>query len=416
MNENSEMKRLFYRSPLLRFGITPLMKKMTLEKAAKGETATSDDWEALALARDSQFSSGELDEDAFSEAIDELGDAARDTGETKCAAVFGAAILSGFTRRSFVAEGLSWLARAVHDGLPDAAFPLAGWYADRAEENDLSDFPDFDPPGFEQGYEPKRGCPPVQFPETRAECVERAFYWSLVGLASELDECDECLERIPWTDDLAEQYADLLEKAAATPWAFAAKRILAGRLLRKQASSKEHARGLALFRELAKDGTPDDFFALSMALKETIGEQADSTPEEAFKWCLKAAEGGIPTAMRELSFLYDEGLGVERNPELACKWMCDGAEAGDGACRLMAGKMLFDIAKTPKDFREAVRWIRAAAEEDDIPGAWAMLSDIYTTGSGLYVNKKKAADCLKRAKALGWEPDSETTKNNTPAP
>ena len=69
---------------------------------------------------------------------------------------------------------------------------------------------------------------------------------------------------------------------------------------------------------------------------------------------------------------------------------------------LFLGLILLENAQTKADARDAVRWIRRAAEEGGIPGAWAMMSRIYTTGLGLYVNKKKAAECLKRAKALGW--------------
>ena len=406
MNTRFEPKQLVYRTPLVDFGITPLMKEMILDKAAKGDALSPDDLEALALARDSQFLKGELGDGETTAAIQDLGDAAREPGGTKSAAVYGAAILSLFIRRALVSDRLSWLARAALDGLAGAAFPLAGWYADRVAERDLGLFPDLDLPGFESGYEPAPGRPPVAFPQNLAECVEQAFLWSLAGLAEKVFECDEILAGLPVPDELVDQHVDLLEKAVAAD-SFAAKRLLAGHLFRENASAAEHARGLGLFRELAQDGSPDDFFALSLALKETVGEQPGSTPEEAFEWCRKAAEGGIAPAMRELGLHYGEGFGAEKDQGLSVKWMCDAADAGDGEARLITGALLLDAAKTPKEAREAVSWIRLAAEENDVPAAWAQLARAYETGLGLYVNKKKSAACLKRARELGWKPDSE---------
>lgn len=404
MNLRDCSNQILYYSPLTNYGITPLKKQMFLDMWERGDELPEEEWDTLALVREEQFFDDEIDiEDVFGS----LEEGARQHGSRLCAAVLGAGILGTYTRRAVVADGFSWLTRAFHEGVENAAYPLAAWYANRALMRDLPDFEDVDL-GLTSCYDPTPDCPPVPFPRNRAECLDRALFWTLTGLANEIDECGRFLYIIAAPDELYDKYEDLLRKAAAR--SSLAKTLLATNLFRDGTSAEQHAEAIGLLRDAAKEGTPRETYLLAKALKDTVGELPDSTPEEAFQLCLKAAEGGEPSAMRDLSVYYGTGIGTEKNQDLAARWLAEGAHAGSGECQYLVGTLLLDAATTPKERRVAVNWIRMAAEENDMPEAWVTLARHYETGDGLYKSKKQAHYCRKRAAELGWNPDSDPIK------
>ena len=412
MEEYAATVTLYYRSPLILFGITPAMKDSILEKIDQGDSLSPNDLEAVALTVDSMLRDGEEDSVSFMDAFQILRDAALELKNLKCAAVFGATVLYFTSDRRPIAKALSLLAFSAREGLGGAAYPLSGWYADRIKQRDLDRFDDTESHLFDPSFKLPRGNAKVAFPKTLDECRKEATQWAFFGLSEQIFECDETFDVTPPSPKEVSGHLDDLEKAALGG-SFAAKTLLTDHFFRIGASPDDHTHGIRMLRTLVNKGHEAfDCFALSKALEQTIGEQPDATPEEVFKWCLQAAEGGCAPAMRELSFLYQEGRGVEKNSRLSYKWLRRGAEAGDGTCRLLWGKTLLETAETPAEKREAVRWIRAAAEEDDIAFAWLTLADCYTTGEGLYVNKKKAAACRKRAEAL-WGGD-ETVESDPP--
>ncbi len=361
-----------YYSPLSSYGITPLKKDMFLEAWERGDELPNEEWDTLALVRESQFFDDKID---IEDILDDLEEGARDHGSHLCA--------------------------AVHEGVQSAAYPIAAWYANRARMRDLAAFKDVDP-DQSSCYDPTPECPQVPFPRNRAECLEQALFWTLNGLANDIWECETILPDLDAPDELIAKYEDLLRKASQTPPP-APRRLLACYLMRDGTSARDHAEAISLLRDVASDGDAHDKLVLAMALKECMDELPDSTPREVFRLCLEAAEAGDPSAMRELSYHYGDGFGTEKDGKLSAKWLSDGAEAGDGECRLLAGTILLDAAKTTKERREAVDWIRLAAEENDIPAAWALLADHFETGDGLYKSKKQALHCRKRAAELGWK-------------
>lgn len=59
-------------------------------------------------------------------------------------AILGKAILATFTRRQIVEDALSFLTRAVAQGIRSAAVELCYFYFDRINNNDLANFEDVD--------------------------------------------------------------------------------------------------------------------------------------------------------------------------------------------------------------------------------------------------------------------------------
>ena len=398
-------KPAFYYSPFSKFGITPEMRERILGKRENGELFDKDDWDAYALAIDCEFLDDEVDI-ADSGILADLEKGARKHGSAFCGAALGAAILAAFTRREVVSDAISWLERSFHQGVKSAAFTLAAWYSDRAKLRDLRDFEDVDLP-IPRCYEPSDGHPIVEFPANRAECTRRGLFWALAGLVEEIDDCEGILAEFDDSDDLTKEFEELFRKAADAGGCPVAQKRLAVFLMRGGAGKDDRAKAVSLLRSAAKSGKPGDLFLLALALKETLEELHASTPEEIFGLCLEAANKGLPEAMLQVALFYGDGFGTEQDRATASEWMEKAADEGEGNACLVVGKLLLDLAKTPKEKREAVSMIRFAAEEKDIAGAWAELATAYETGVGLYVNRKKAAACLKRAKEIGWEPPKD---------
>lgn len=372
-----------------------------MANVAARKTLTDSDLDILALHWDNQFEDRTVDD---LEGTLEMLEVGADLGNRCCAAVLGAAILFLYGRRQVVADGLSWLARAANEGVVDAHYALLRWYSRRWHADDLRDYEDVDV-GLDSCYDATKKSPPVPFPADRKDCLRQAWLWALRGTVAGCKPCAEKVAEFDLPPEIRYADLDLLRKAAATgnPGA----RLSAARYAyREDSSAKERRKAADTLRELAEDGFPDAQLGYARAIEACPEDCQGTTPADALKWYLAAAEKGQPEAMYRLGFHLKSGDLGPADPDKAAEWYRKGAEAGDGDCQFFHGTFLFDNAQSEKDRREAVRWIRRAAEENDVPGAWAMLSDIYTTGAGLYVNKKKAADCLKRAKALGWEPES----------
>jgi TPR repeat protein len=81
-------------------------------------------------------------------------------------------------------------------------------------------------------------------------------------------------------------------------------------------------------RAKAETGDADAMLQLGRAL--TSGSNGESKDEfEAFKWLLRAAQAGNPTAMGEVARRYREGRGTRENWESSVQWADKGAEKGD---------------------------------------------------------------------------------------
>ena len=116
--------------------------------------------------------------------------------------------------------------------------------------------------------------------------------------------------------------------------------------------------------------------------------------EKAFRWYERAAEAGIPEALAELAYDYDQGFVVEKDRKKAVSlykkaiamgheeslmslallcleekdekngflYMNEAAEAGIPRAQYAAGMMYLEGHGTEENRDEAFRWIEAAAE------------------------------------------------------
>ena len=89
------------------------------------------------------------------------------------------------------------------------------------------------------------------------------------------------------------------------------------------------------------------------------------------------AQAGVARAQNNVGACFSEGLGVERNPELAAQWLSLAAEAGDSVGQRNYAALYFRGEGVEQNYARALELYRAAAEQDDGPAqdmlSWMLL-------------------------------------------
>ena len=129
-------------------------------------------------------------------------------------------------------------------------------------------------------------------------------------------------------------------------------------------------------------GTVYQFDSLKLGIQDS---------RKAFGWRLKSAEAGYPGAMQSLSNMYQNGEGVERDPEKSLDWLIKAAEAEDEtAMRRLAIKYLGGT-RLGRDFAKAKALIETVLEKnpEDVYAS-RLLARMYRDGIGVSENPELA--------------------------
>ena len=184
------------------------------------------------------------------------------------------------------------------------------------------------------------------------------------------------LEKTARPDDpglagLTAEYADVLRKTGQSAEA----EKMAGRAESFQAQA-EHATGdMATEAEAAyRKGDHEGFLEILREL-----QTRDRTFTERYR---KAAMAGSPAAQGILGVMYEEGIGVSRDPAESIVWFRKAADQGDSTAQKYLGDMYRNGAGVRADAGEAMKWYRRSAEQGD-GTAQAMLGLIYERGLGV---------------------------------
>jgi TPR repeat protein len=87
--------------------------------------------------------------------------------------------------------------------------------------------------------------------------------------------------------------------------------------------------------------------------------------ERARHWYTEAAGRGSASAMNQMGWIYQEGLGVEHDDQQAMRWYRAGVEAGSPDAMGNIGSLYANGAGVSRDYSEAMHWYMAAAEMDN---------------------------------------------------
>ncbi len=147
----------------------------------------------------------------------------------------------------------------------------------------------------------------------------------------------------------------------------------------------------------ADSGYPAAQYILaSRQMKGTGPVKADT--KLAFRSMTHAADAGYRPALRGLAMMYEDGVGVEANPEIARTYLLKAAQGGDSVAAVMLGERL--LARDDKDaISEGLRWIYSAAKNAE-PTAFAILARVYQEGLYGIKEDRKAAELFESLNQL----------------
>ena len=130
--------------------------------------------------------------------------------------------------------------------------------------------------------------------------------------------------------------------------------------------------------------------------------------KESIATLTSRGEVGDLEAQVELGKRYMQGIGTEKNPTEALRWLQKAAEAGNGQAQFNVGVMYERGIGTTADLTKAVGWYRkAAAQPIPVPTAIHNLALLYVVGGpGVAADPAQARVLMTRSAELGL-PESE---------
>ena len=328
--------------------------------------------------------------------LENLEDSAK-VGNELAGAILGKAVLISFQRRQVVADGLSYLTRAMKKGVKGAAVELVFWYFDRMTELDLEDFKDVDV-GLDDCYDATKEFPRVEFPKDDDECINRMLDAAVYAIEQgDFDEIVDELAKVLTTIEGVE--SDLLnciwqaidaasEKAVSDEMVTFVSLQLMGFMLysNSQLAHRVLKRGV-------EQNHPRSLGALGGLLLNGEFKPIKKDETKGFEYLTRAVELGDIVAMASLARCYLDGTGVEKDEVRGGQLMFDAAECGNDDAMVYVGCNLVEAGREHGDnkaIKRGCEYIRAAAEEDDFRPAWEAMLKYHNEGVGPFKTNKFA--------------------------
>lgn len=202
------------------------------------------------------------------------------------------------------------------------------------------------------------------------------------GVAQEVEPHPALTEALAWYTGVAgavddERARTLLLEAAAD-----------GGVLARMWMARVHSRGRMGFpadralaestadsvfpeiRRLADEGVVEAVFLMGTAYDEGLGVEED--PQQAVVWHRRAALAGHVLGSHNLGNQYAAGRGVPQDPAEAVRWWLPAGEAGDAVVQLRLGEAYEAGRGVEADVETALRWYRDAAARGNVQAAEAV--------------------------------------------
>lgn len=126
----------------------------------------------------------------------------------------------------------------------------------------------------------------------------------------------------------------------------------------------------------------------------------DRNTEEAVKWYRKAADQGYAAAQMELATCYSLGLGLPKNNTESIRLTRLAADQNYAPAQNQLGYNYSYGHGVKMDKNEGAKWYRKAAEQGDV-GAQSALGDMYRNGEGVPQDYAEAVKWLRKAAEQG---------------
>lgn len=89
---------------------------------------------------------------------------------------------------------------------------------------------------------------------------------------------------------------------------------------------KQYSKALEVFHHYSEKHEPEAQYYLSMLYRQGLGVERDE--DVAFLWCKRAADEGLLDAQYQLGIMYLQGEGVGEDDALALEWLWQAADRG----------------------------------------------------------------------------------------
>jgi uncharacterized protein len=304
--------------------------------------------------------------------------AAADKGHVSALYLLGRALQQGLGTAKDLPRALTCYLRAAEQGNDKASLKLSALHAQAQPELSV----------HYVRTAAQRGGAPAQF------ALGQAFAQGQ-GVAPDSQEAARWFRLAAQQGLASAQYAlaQLLEVAAATEadnhdalyWyreaaaqgmpaaALALSRLDAAGLARRDEGSAPANRARARERrsqdarwvQFAGRGDRDDAYHLGLMFVQGVG--LERSPKQARRWLQKAAEQGHVQSMEALARLSEEGT-----PEQALDWYTRAAEAGDASAQRALGQAQLAAAVDGDDLLQPLYWLASAARQNDAPAQWTL--------------------------------------------
>ena len=123
-------------------------------------------------------------------------------------------------------------------------------------------------------------------------------------------------------------------------------------------------------------------------------------PAQAALWFRKAAEAGNRDASYQLATMYENGRGVTQDTRQALDWYRKAALLGDVDSQVKLGRAYMDGTMVAKDEGEASAWFQRAADQGNFY-ALNRLGAMYIDGRGVHRDEARAVKLFQEASAKG---------------
>ena len=104
---------------------------------------------------------------------------------------------------------------------------------------------------------------------------------------------------------------------------------------------------------------------LGMLIHPVFPQNTEVSDADFAEW-MKEADQGDALAQYNIGVVYGKGLGVPLDYKEAIRWYRAAAEQGHAFAQNNLGSMYDEGKGVPQDYKEAVRWNRASAEQGNV--------------------------------------------------
>ncbi len=130
------------------------------------------------------------------------------------------------------------------------------------------------------------------------------------------------------------------------------------------------------------------------------GLGVNKDPAQAVIWYRKAADTGNRDAIFQLATMYEQGRGVPQDQKQALDWYRKAALLGDGDSQVKLGRAYLDGKGVDRNEGEATAWFQRAADQGNLY-ALNRLGAMYAEGKGVRKDEARGVKLFQAAAAKG---------------